>query len=226
MSGLPVSRAAGSTPRDSSQSSASSSSSTIRRCSAGRRPGTRRGSPRGCGAARRHRSRAASSLPAGRPSRARPEPPELARAGRGHEAGHAGAGDGQVNENEGLCSMYSSFTRSGPQTKSASVFGASTKSAISTPSSSASACCSSTESTRTPRWLSSGRSGEPGSPCLSSSQAPPTSSRPSSLGGSRAPATQRPRRRGLPRRARRGRGRARSRSRPRPARARAPRRGR
>ena len=64
----------------------------------------------------------------------------------------------QLSENDGLCSMYSSFTRSGPQTKSASVFGASTTSSISTPSSSASAWCSSTESTRTPRWLSSGRS--------------------------------------------------------------------
>ena len=38
---------------------------------------------------------------------------ELARARRGDEAGHAGAGDeqlAQVSENDGLCSTYSSFT--------------------------------------------------------------------------------------------------------------------
>ena len=80
--------------------------------------------------------------------------PELAQPRSRHEAGHAGSRDEharQWRENVGLCSTYSSFTRSGPHTNSASVFGASTTSSTSMPSSSASATWSSTESTSTPR---------------------------------------------------------------------------
>ena len=85
---------------------------------------------------------------------------ELPSSSRRDETGHARAGDPedgraqsrrvQRSENDALCSTYSSLTRSGPQTKSASVFSASTTLSISIPRSSASAMCSSTESTRTP----------------------------------------------------------------------------
>ena len=45
---------------------------------------------------------------------------ELAQAGGGDEAGHAGpCDDGHVRENVGLCSTYSMRTRSGPQRKAA-----------------------------------------------------------------------------------------------------------
>ena len=74
-------------------------------------------------------------------------------AGQRHRTGH------YVSENVALCSTYSIRTRSGPQRKTAYVFGASTTSSISTPSSSASEMCSSVESTSTARWFSSGRSG-------------------------------------------------------------------
>ena len=107
--------------------------------------------------------------------------PELAQARGGDEARHPRARDRdaptQVSENVGLCSTYSIRTRSGPQTKTASVFGASTTLSISTPRSRAAATCSSAESTRTARWLRSGRSGAPGSPGWNSIHAPPTSTR-------------------------------------------------
>ena len=76
-----------------------------------------------------------------------------------------------------MCSTYSMRTLSGPQRKTAYVFGASTTSSISTPRSFAAAMCSSADSTRTARWLSSGRSGAPGSPGWNSTHAPPTSTR-------------------------------------------------
>src|SRR5439155_21483820 len=58
---------------------------------------------------------------------------ELAQARRAHEPGHAGARDDQASENVGLCSTYSTRTRSGPQTNTAYVFGASTTLSISIP---------------------------------------------------------------------------------------------
>src|SRR5215470_15612307 len=91
------------------------------------------------------------------------------------EARHPGAGDPQVSANSGLCSTYSIRTRSGPQTKTARVFAASTTLSISTPRSRAAASCSSAESTSTARWLRSGCSGAPGLPGWNSIQAPPTS---------------------------------------------------
>src|SRR6185437_10232272 len=103
---------------------------------------------------------------------------ELSGPRRGAEPGHARAGDKQLGEREAsLCSTYSIRTRSGPQTKTAYVFGASTTSSISTPSSSASEMCSSADSTSTARWFSSGRAGWPGSPSWNSTKAPPTSTR-------------------------------------------------
>ena len=100
---------------------------------------------------------------------------------RRSETGHAGAGNEHlglyVKENVGLCSTYSTRTRSGPQRNTAYVFAASTTSSISTPRSFAAAMCSSAESTRTARWLSSGLSGAPGSPGWNSTYAPPTSTR-------------------------------------------------
>ena len=154
VSGLPVSRASTDAPSDSSQSSASSSRSHTSVCSAG--------SPRG----QSRRNASSSRWRQITPLESSIDPPERvprsstrtsrpscrSRAG-GDEPRHPGARDGdvrQVSENVGLCSMYSSFTCSGPQTKSAIVFGASTTSSTSTPSSSASAMCSSTDSTRTP----------------------------------------------------------------------------
>src|SRR5919201_898952 len=109
---------------------------------------------------------------------------ELAQPRRGGEAGHPCACNRYRNENVGLCSTYSMRTRSGPQTKTARVLAASTTLST-TPISSASAMCSSTESTRTARWLSSGFSGSPGSPGWNSTYAPPTSTRgcPSGDGG-------------------------------------------
>ena len=91
----------------------------------------------------------------------------------------------QVSENVGLCSTYSTLTRSGPQTKTAYVFAASTTLSISIPSSRASAMCSSADSTSTARWLSSGRSGSPGSPWWNSTYAPPTSTRGAPTGPAR-----------------------------------------
>src|SRR4051812_586346 len=102
---------------------------------------------------------------------------ELAGARGAHEPGHAGACDDYVSENVGLCSTYSTRTRSGPQRNTAYVFGASTTSSISTPRSFAASMCSSAESTRTARWFSSGLSGEPGFPGWNSTHAPPTSTR-------------------------------------------------
>ena len=113
-----------STPSDSSQSSASSSSSTIAALQQpDRRPGTPGGSPRSSDAARRRRWRAASSRPADRPSRGRRVTRRARAPGRrprGRPCRRRRSIEvSQVSENEGLCSMYSSFTRSGPQTKSA-----------------------------------------------------------------------------------------------------------
>ena len=95
------------------------------------------------GSARRRRSRGASTRPGRSPfssttvsapsSRARPP-----RRGRAMPAPATVSG-AQRRENEALCSTYSSLTRSGPQTKTANVFGASTTSATSTPSSCAGA---------------------------------------------------------------------------------------
>jgi hypothetical protein len=51
---------------------------------------------------------------------------QFAGARGGDETGHARAGDDQVRLNDGLCSTYSSRTRSGPRTKTANVFAAST----------------------------------------------------------------------------------------------------
>src|SRR4029453_9414847 len=73
---------------------------------------------------------------------------QLAPAGGGDEPGHARSENGdQRSEKLALCSTYSSLTRSGPQTKTAKVFGASTTSATSTPIS----CAGAASSTRTPR---------------------------------------------------------------------------
>src|SRR5439155_435568 len=61
---------------------------------------------------------------------------ELTGASRRDQAGHARADYEQVayfSANVGFCSTYSIFTRSGPQTKTAYVFGASTTSATSMP---------------------------------------------------------------------------------------------
>src|SRR4051794_4234021 len=105
---------------------------------------------------------------------------ELAQACCADEPGQAGAGDedvAQVSENVGLCSTYSTRTRSGPQTKTAYVFAASTTLSISMPLSFADAMLSSVESTRTARWLRSGFSGAPGSPWWNSTYAAPTSTR-------------------------------------------------
>ena len=130
-----------------------------------------------------------------------------------------------VSENVGLCSTYSTRTRSGPQRKTAYVFGASTTSSISTPRSFAAAMCSSADSTSTARWLSSGFSGAPGSPGWNSTYAPPTSTRgaPDGAGRGRREAERAVLAgrllRARARRARRGRGRTRRRSRPRRARA-------
>src|SRR5581483_4651985 len=101
---------------------------------------------------------------------------EHAHASGGDEAGHPRSEnrDRQRNEKLGLCSTYSSFTRSGPQTKTANVFAASTTSATSNSPSRAGAA----SSTSTARWLSSGRSVSFTSPGSSSRYAPPTSSRP------------------------------------------------
>src|SRR5262249_56387925 len=86
---------------------------------------------------------------------------QLARTGGGDEPGHARPEDGdQRSAKPALGSTYSSFTRSGPQTNTARVFGASPTSATSTPSSLAGAA----SSTSTPRWLRIGRSDSPGSP--------------------------------------------------------------
>ncbi|MDX6465385.1 MAG: hypothetical protein QOI27_425 [Gaiellaceae bacterium] len=78
---------------------------------------------------------------------------ELAGARGAHEPGHAGACNdhGYVKENVGLCSTYSTRTRSGPQRNTAYVFGASTTSSTSTPRSFAAAMCSSADSTSTAR---------------------------------------------------------------------------
>src|SRR5207248_3294568 len=89
---------------------------------------------------------------------------ELARTSGGAQTRHPRPCDGYVNENVGLCSTYSTRTRSGPQRKTAYVFAASTTLSISMPDSRASSMWSSAESTSTARWLRSGRSGSPGSP--------------------------------------------------------------
>src|SRR6188472_2815870 len=110
---------------------------------------------------------------------------ELTRTrGRG-QSGHARTGNeqlGYLSANVGFCSTYSIFTRSGPQTKIASVFGASTTSATSIPACFASSSVSSAESTSTARWFRSGFSGSPGSPGWNSTKAPPTSTRVSPFG--------------------------------------------
>src|SRR5205085_416911 len=89
--------------------------------------------------------------------------PELARPRGRRQAGHAGAGDAQVNENVGLCSTYSTRTRSGPQRKTAYVFAASTTLSISMPASRAS-----TRPTRRPsrvsKYASPGRGHSTSSP--------------------------------------------------------------
>jgi len=51
---------------------------------------------------------------------------ELARASRRGQTGHAGPRDDYCSANPGLCSTYSMRTRSGPHTKTARVFAAST----------------------------------------------------------------------------------------------------
>jgi len=65
---------------------------------------------------------------------------ELPRPRGTDEPGHAGTGDqhqqAYVSENVGLCSTYSTRTRSGPHRKTATVLAASTTSSISTPRSS------------------------------------------------------------------------------------------
>src|SRR5581483_113287 len=107
---------------------------------------------------------------------------ELAQACGGDQPCHPGSCDEHGarryrSENVGLCSTYSMRTCSGPRRNTAYVFGASTTLSISTPRSFAAAMCSSAESTSTAMWLSSGRSGAPGSPGWNSTQAPPTSTR-------------------------------------------------
>ena len=123
----------------------------------------------------RRRSRAASSRPARSPfSSTRTSTPSSRSAGRGDEPRHPRSENGdQRSEKLALCSTYSSLTRSGPQTNTAKVFAASTTSATSTPSS----CAGAASSTRTPRWLSSGRSRLAAVALDSSRNAPPTSTR-------------------------------------------------
>ena len=77
-----------------------------------------------------------------------------------------------------MCSTYSMRTCSGPRRKTAIVFGASTTSSTSIPRSLGRRRCAPRPSRRArATWLSSGRSGAPGSPGWNSIQAPPTSTR-------------------------------------------------
>ena len=167
--------------------------------------------------AAREQHRAAGTVPLLEDDAARAE---LARAGGRDEAGHAGAGDevAQVSENDGLCSTYSSLTRSGPPDEERERVRRVDEVVDLDAEVLASAWCSSTESTRTPRWLSSGRSGSPGSPCDQLEEGAADLEPPVARSArSRAAATRGPPPPDRRPAARRGRGRARSRSPPRRA---------
>ena len=151
-----------------------------------RRPGTPAGSPRSSRGARRRPTRAASTRPPRVPrSKHDRVGAQLGRAHRGararpcrrlrRRAGFARSGERERR----LVLDVLEADPVGPVTNTAYVFGASTTCSISMPRSSASRRWSSADSTRRPRWLSSGALAASGSPLTNMTRAPPTSTAPS-----------------------------------------------
>ena len=181
VSGLPVSRPdhrRAQRPRASR--APSSSRSKTSRWSSGSPPGHSARNSSKTGSARRSRSRAASSRRAGRPSRARRRrrrararaQPRRARPSRRRRR----RARSDERERRLVLDVLDLDALRAPDEDGVRVRRVHDVGDLD-PELSASAMCSSAESTRTARWFRSGRSGSPGSPWWSSTNAPPTSTR-------------------------------------------------